>query len=115
MAPVQAKPKIDVACDPLIVWQGIGNEITVQTSKARVKYWNTWTSYYEECNVGPYLDTITPCESTIILASFAAQVITGDYGNGSQVRVQTVTQALTVISKTCQLVVKPSTFYEAEG
>ena len=37
------------------------------------------------------------------------------YGNGDQFRVKTVTQALAAISKTCQLVGRPSPIYEAGG
>ena len=87
MARVQAKSKIDAARDLLIAWQFVVNGITVQTTKERGKYWKTWTIYYEECNVKPYLDTIKPYKRTIIIKIFVARVQTRDYGNGSQVHV----------------------------
>ena len=115
MARVQIAKKTDIACDLLLVWRGIANGITVQNAKAGEKYWKAWTGYCNECNAEPYLECLSCCEQGVLLIGFAAQVRTGAYGHGDQVRIQMVTQALVAISTTCQLVGKQSPVYKSEG
>ena len=114
MARIQGPRKTGIACDILLAWRTIADGVTVQTSKTREKYWKCWTSYCTQCNTTPYLTDLNPCERTVIITGFAARVRTGAYGLGDQVRVQSVTDALAAISKTCQLVGKPSPVYKVE-
>ena len=65
--------------------------------------------------LGLHLDNITVCKKSIIITDFTARVRTRAYGYGDKVSVQTVTNALAAISKTCQLVGKPSPIFEREG
>jgi len=115
MARVHDSSKTGVACDLLLAWRTITDGVTAQTSKTRERFWKDWTGYCKQCCTDPYLEQLTPCERSIIITAFAARVRTGAYGLGNQVRVQTVTDALAAISKTCQLVGKQSPVYETEG
>jgi hypothetical protein len=112
---VRGQAKIGVACDLLLAWRTIADGVTAQSAKARKKYWKHWTTYCTSCNTDPYLTDLTTCEKTVIITAFAGRVRTRAYGLGNQVGVQTVTQALSVITKTCQLVGQPSPVIEKEG
>jgi hypothetical protein len=115
MARVQDSRKIGVASDLLLAWRTIADGTTHQTAKTREKYWKDWCAYSTQCTPDPYLRKLTKCERAILLTGFAARVRTGAYGRGDQVKVQTVTDALAAISKTCQLVGEQSPVYETEG
>ena len=45
----------------------------------------------------PFLDDATQLEANIILQAFAARVRIGFYGEGNQVKVQTVSKALAAV------------------
>ena len=115
MARVQNSGKIGFASDFLFAWRTIADGVTHKTTRDRQKYWKHWCEYSAQCTTDPYLKTLNKCESAILLTGFAARVRTGAYGNGNQVKVQSVTTALAAISKTCQLVGEQSPVYEAEG
>ena len=114
---VQGPNKISIACDILFAWRRtIADGVTAQTSRTWEKYWKKWTEYCHECSTDEYLSDCTICEKSIILTGFAARVRTGTYGRGDQVKVQSVTDALSAISQTSKLVGQPrSPVYQAEG
>ena len=112
---VHSDSKTGVACDFLLAWNAIADGVTAQTAQTRQKYWKHWTEYCQLFQQGPHLDTITACEKSVIITGFAARVRTGAYGLGDQVSVQTVTNALAAVSKTCQLVGQQSPIFETEG
>ena len=85
-----------------------------QNTKTREKYWNHWRAYTKLFNKDPFLTNCTKTEQIIITTAFAARVRSGFYGKGKQVTVQTVTQALSAISKTCELVGEPSPILQTE-
>ena len=60
------------------------------------------------------MDDATQLEANIILQAFAARVRIGFYGEGNQVKVQTVSKALAAVSKTCELAGQPSPVYRAD-
>jgi hypothetical protein len=115
MERIQGPEKIGVACDILFAWGTIADGVTVQTSKTRQRYWKDWTGYCQQCNTDPFLSSLSLCERAVIITAFAARVRTGAYGQGNQVKVQAVTDALAAISKTCELVGQCSPVYKSEG
>jgi hypothetical protein len=54
-----------------------------------------------------------PVDSTNIVTGFAANVRTGVYGRGTQVRVSTITDAISAINQTIQLASKQTPLYRA--
>ena len=103
MEKVQDTCKVSITCDLVLAWISIAYRVTVKNSMNRDKYWSNWSDYYKEYGTEPYLHSVNPCEQSIILTAFAARVYTGAYGQGYQVRVQSVTGALTAISKNFQM------------
>jgi hypothetical protein len=67
------------------------------------------------CGCDPFLYNVPAMERDIIVSAYAARVRTGVYGHGHQVQVQTVTDALSSISKTIELAGQQSPIYRAEG
>ena len=100
--------------DILSAWQVIGNGVVVNNNKTREKYWNHWKQYTSNFKVDPYLTTCTSTQQIIIITAFAARVRTGYYGQGSTVRVPSVTQALAAISTTIKLAGELSPLYKSE-
>ena len=116
MARIPLANKAVIASDLLLAWRAYTDGVTPQTSKTLQKYWKAWASYCAACGqLNPYLDTISKVEQGIILLAFSARVRTGAYGYGNQVRVQTVTDALSAIAQTCRLAGKQSPTSETEG
>jgi len=115
MARVPGELKNGIVCDFLLAWNTIANGVTAQTAKTREKDWQHWSGYCHNFRLDLFLQRQTACEKAVILTGFAARVRTGAYGNGNQVNVQTVANALSVISKTNQLVGKQSPVLEKEG
>ena len=107
-------PKDFIKGDINSVWRAISNGVVAQNIKTREKYWAHWTSYTSLFNKNPYLTDCTNKEQIIIVTAFAARVRKGYYGKGKQVTVQTITQALSAITKTCELVGQPSPVLQAE-
>ena len=68
------------------------------------------------CNIDPFLspDSVTPLERDIVTGAFAARVRQGVFGLGEQIRVGSVTAALSAISKTIELAGQPSPLYRGE-
>ena len=115
MERIQGTTQVGIACDILLAWGTIADGVTVQTSKTRQKYWKHWTDYCQNCSTDPFLTGLSPCERAVVITAFTARVRTGAYGRGDPVKVQTVTDALAAISKTCELVGKCSPVYKSEG
>ena len=59
--------------------------------------------------------SVPPLERDLVTGAFAARVRTGKYGNGDQIKVSVVSDALAAISKTIELAGKPSPLYRAEN
>jgi hypothetical protein len=67
------------------------------TSRSRKKYWDHWQKYAAPVGVDPYLPDTPFSKQIRLLSGFAAQVRTGYYGKGNQVKNCTVCSALTAI------------------
>ena len=106
--------KTELTRDVLRAWRAIDNGITAKTAQSRTKYWQQWQRYARSWGKNPFLSDASKIEQGIILTAFAARVRTGFYGRGSQVRVQTVAEALAAISKTIELAGQPSPVYRFE-
>ena len=96
------------------MWRAIDNDVVAQNTRTREKYWTHWRAYTKLFKKDPYLTSCTNVQQIIIVTAFAAQVRSGYYGKGKQVTVQTVTQALSAITKTCELVGEPSPVLQTE-
>lgn len=92
-------------------WRAITNGVVAKTTKERQKYWGHWCSYAYMCGIDPTLQTTNAIERDVVVCGFANRVRTGYYGGGNQIRVQSVTTALSAISKTIQLAGKQSPIY----
>ena len=89
--------------------------VTAQNTQDRKKYWRHWTEYCRQVKIDPMLRSTNDRFSLLAVTSFAARVRTGYYGNGSIVKVQTVTKALGAISKTIELAGGTSPIYVEHG
>ncbi len=69
------------------------------TSRGRKKYWDHWQWYATPMGVDPYLQDTNFSKCIRLLSRFAAQVCTGFYGAGRQVKNCTVSSALTAIGQ----------------
>ena len=97
--------------DCLSAWRASTLGVTPQTTKTREKYWNHWRQYAAQCHIDPWLTNTSPLERDITINAFAARVRSGFYGRGAQVKVQSVNDALSAISKTIELAGQPSPLY----
>ena len=70
----------------------------------RKKYWRHWCKYSKGCGVNPFLRSVGGLKRDTIVGSYASRVRRGCYGKGTQIKVQTVMDALLSISKTIELV-----------
>ena len=95
-------------------WRAIENGSTPQVERDRQKYWRHWEAYVQHWNRSAFLDDVSQLEANLIIGAFAARVRTGFYGEGNQVKVQSVGKALAAISKTCELAGQPSPVYRAD-
>jgi len=73
------------------------------TTRTREKYWKHWLRYSTGVGIDPLLQNTDPLIRDIVITAFAARVRTGSYGLKRQITVQSVTQALSAISKTIEL------------
>ena len=73
------------------------------TSHGRQTYWNHWQKYVLPVGVDPYLQDTNFYKRIQLLFGFAAQVCTGYYGNGNQVKNCTVISVLTATGQTIAL------------
>ena len=112
---IQGTDKINYACDFMLAGRAMSNGVTPQVTKTRQKYWGHWETYTAKCNVSPFLDAVDNIERAILLTGYAARVRTGAFGRGNQVKIQSVTDALSSISTTAQLVGKQSPVHKAPG
>jgi hypothetical protein len=96
-------------------WRAINNGVVDAATKTRQKYWTHWSNYTQSFGQDPLLEGLNDMHKLVILTAFAARVRTGHYGRGEQVRVPTITTALSAVAKTIQLAGKPSPIHEAEG
>ena len=93
----------------------ISDGVTAQTVRTRGKYCSNWGNYCTQCRTDPYIKLFNPCEQARILAELAARLLTGSYGHRYQVHVQSVTDSLADISKTCYQFMKQIIIYQIEG
>ena len=114
MEGVSPLAKNHLKSDVLAAWRAIDNGVVAQNTKTREKYWSYWTTYTKLFGKSPFLTDCTKVEQIIIVTAFAARVRRGYYGKGKQVTVQTVTQALSAISKTCELAGESSPVLQTE-
>ena len=112
---VHPSQQIGVASDILLAWRAVAAGVTPTTTRNREKYWRHWRQYAALCKCDPFLTTVPSLEREIIVSAFAARVRTGIYGHGHQVQVQTVTDALSAITKTIELAGQLSPIYKADG
>ena len=96
--------KGSIVCNLMLLWRLIYDGVTEQNSRTMEKYWSHWNDYCKEFGTDTYLNSLNPCEQSIILTEFVARVHTGDYGQGDQVCVQYILDAITAIFKTFQTV-----------
>ena len=101
--------------DCLSAGEAAANGVTAKTNATRQKYWRHWERYAESTRIDPFFDSVPALERDIITGAFAARVRTGEFGNGHQIKVAGVTDALAAISKTIELAGKPSPLYRAEN
>jgi hypothetical protein len=73
------------------------------TSHGREKYWKHWQKYLAPVGVDPYLQGTNFQKWIQLLSGFAAQVRTGFYGNGKQVKNCTVSSTITAVGQTIAL------------
>lgn len=75
-----------------------------ETTKNREKHWTRWVAYVTPMGVDPYLQETPHTYKSRLLSGFAARVRHGGYGNRKEVKVGTVSSALTSIGTTIALV-----------
>ena len=105
---------MELTRDILSAWDGIANGVVDKNHKTREKYWTCWSNYTQAFRKKPYLTDCSETQQIILITAFAARVRTGYYGLGNRVRVKTVTDALSAISKTIELAGLPSPIYQTE-
>lgn len=115
MARMQCTERALFLRDCLSAGEAAAHGVTVKTNATRQKYWRCWEQYAGMAGVDPFLQHVDPMERDIITGAFAARVRTGQYGNGSQIKVAGVSDALAAISKTIELAGQPSPLYRAEN
>ena len=97
---VPTAEKTDLTSDILRAWRYIDNGVTDQTSKVRYKYWRHWEEYCRHFNRNPRRTNKSKLEEGIILADFAVWFKISHYDRKLQVTVQTVSNAISAVSKT---------------
>jgi hypothetical protein len=113
LAGVQGPLRASLASDVMRAWRNIEHGVTPKTEADRQKYWTHWCIYAKAWNREPFLKNETQFRRNIVVTAFASRVRTGFYGLGNQVKVQTVTTALTSISKTSELAGQQSPIYRS--
>ena len=81
--------------------------------KTRLKYWSHWIQYTGAFLQDKFLKDCTTRQRNIIVTAFAARVRTGHYGRGHEIKVKSVKDALSAVSKTFQLAGESSPVYQA--
>ena len=114
MERVQDSDRVSVAGNILSSWKAITNGVVAKTTSDRQKYWRHWCRYTALFKYDPFLSTAPPTDKDCIICAFGANVRTGVYGRGAQVKVQTVTDALSAISTTIQLASQRSPVYRED-
>lgn len=90
----------------------MANGVVSKTTRTREKYWQHWCDYARACRIDPFLKHVTNLERDTIIGGYAARVRRGYYGKGATIKVQAVTDALSSISKTIELVGEQSPLYK---
>jgi hypothetical protein len=88
--------------------------VVTKTTSDRKKYWKHWCQYASLFGLDPFLTHTPALERDSIVCAYGARVRTGVYGRGAQVKVQTVTDALSAISQTIQLAGHRSPLYRTD-
>ena len=79
------------------------------------KYWYYWCDYANICKIDPFRSNIScPIKLDVIVTAFAARIRSGVYSKNATIKIQGVIDAFVYISKTTQVVGKPSPFYREE-
>jgi len=107
--------KANFARDVIAAGKAIDTGVVAANTKARQKYWRHWSHYAASLHVNPLLQDTPALIRDTVLTAFAARVRTGYYGKGRQVKVQSVTDALSAISKTIELAGLTSPVYRAHN
>ena len=78
-------------------------------------YWAHWCDYTGRCHTTPNLEGESDLNKAIILTGYAAWVRSGALGNGHEVKVQSVNNALAAVATTLELGGEQSPTYKAPG
>ena len=101
--------------DLISAWEALANGFNPKTNTELHKYWNQWKKYTIATGINPFLDkSVPPDKRDIIAGAFAARFRTGSYGRGYHIKVSGVTDDLTDISKTIELVGQHSQLYRED-
>ena len=116
MARIPSPNRSDFARECMSAWGATNFGVVPKNTQDRQKYWRHWCAYAAHCRIDPFLNpaTVGPMERDLIVGAFAARVRRGVYGLKGQVRVGTVSDALSAISKTIELAGKRSPLYRAD-
>jgi hypothetical protein len=104
--------KADLMRDIMSAWRAIANGIVAKNTSTWEKYWAHWENYCAAFQLHPHL--IDCNTEKIIITAYAARVRTGHYGNKRQVKVLSIQDVLSAISKTIELAGELSPIYKAE-
>ena len=115
MDTIPSSRRAELESDIIAAWTAIDNGVVDQNTKTREKYWAHWSDYTAAFHKDPFLRGCTNLEKSIIVTAFAARVRTGHYGRKNQVKVQSVADALSAITKTHELAGEPSPVLQAPG
>ena len=101
----------------LSAWEATTLGVTAKTNADRQKYWRHWATFAALTQTDPFLDPdkVGCIERDILVGAYAALVRRGTYGRGRQIKVSSVTDALSAISKTIELAGKPSPLYRKDN
>ena len=102
----------------LSAWEATTLGVTPKTNADRQKYWRHWVVFTTITGTDPFINPnkVDELERDVVVGAFSALVRKGVYGRGKQLKVSSVNDALSTISKTIELAGKPSlTVYRKEN
>lgn len=92
-----------IARDLLLARRAIATGTTAAHARDRAKYWKHWEDYVNTCKINPFLHSVPPLERDIILSGFAARIRAGSYGRARPIKVSSVQDGLSAVTKTLEL------------
>ena len=113
MARVHPSARAGVARDLLSARRAIAHGTTPSVARDRIKYWTHWSNYATTCHLDPFLRQTPELERDIVLSGFAARIRSGYYGRGAQVKVSSVQDGLSAITKTLELAAQQSPIHKS--